>query len=108
MVRAVLVQAATRRRRKNAGARRFVTRGEALVGGGAPPGGRSRRRFASYADARRLSRGGLTRTAMDLFGHLNSYDYGEVHFARQGHGPPPIVAIHDTRLGPALGGCWFR
>lgn len=45
---------------------------------------------------------------MDLFGHLNSYDYGEVHFKLdKATGLRAIVAIHDTRLGPALGGCRF-
>jgi leucine dehydrogenase len=45
---------------------------------------------------------------MDLFGHMATYDYGEVHVARdQASGLRAIVAIHDTRLGPALGGCRF-
>ena len=36
------------------------------------------------------------------------YDYGEVHFARDAaSGLRGIVAVHDTRLGPALGGCRF-
>src|SRR5690349_19762263 len=45
---------------------------------------------------------------MDVFSHLASYDYGEVHFGRDpASGMRAIVAIHDTRLGPALGGCRF-
>jgi leucine dehydrogenase len=45
---------------------------------------------------------------MDLFGHLDAYDYGEVHFKLdKATGLRAIVAIHDTRLGPALGGCRF-
>ncbi len=45
---------------------------------------------------------------MDVFGHMATYDYGEVHFARDvASGLRAIVAIHDTRLGPALGGCRF-
>lgn len=45
---------------------------------------------------------------MNLFGLMASYDYGEVHFARDAaSGLRAIVAIHDTRLGPALGGCRF-
>jgi leucine dehydrogenase len=45
---------------------------------------------------------------MDVFEHLASYDYGEVHFSRDpASGMRAIVAIHDTRLGPALGGCRF-
>ena len=45
---------------------------------------------------------------MDVFGLMASYDYGEVHFARDAaSGLRGIVAIHDTRLGPALGGCRF-
>jgi leucine dehydrogenase len=45
---------------------------------------------------------------MDLFGHLKAYDYGEVHFKYdKASGMKAIVAIHDSRLGPALGGCRF-
>lgn len=45
---------------------------------------------------------------MDVFSHLASYDYGEVHFSRDpASGMRAIVAIHDTRMGPALGGCRF-
>ena len=45
---------------------------------------------------------------MDLFGHLKAYDYGEVHFKfDKASGLKAIVAIHDSRLGPALGGCRF-
>ena len=39
---------------------------------------------------------------------MADYDYGEVHFARDAaSGLKAIIAIHDTRLGPALGGCRF-
>ncbi|HEU4612161.1 MAG TPA: Glu/Leu/Phe/Val dehydrogenase dimerization domain-containing protein [Kofleriaceae bacterium] len=45
---------------------------------------------------------------MDLFGHLDKYDYGEVHLKLdKATGLKAIVAIHDSRLGPALGGCRF-
>jgi leucine dehydrogenase len=45
---------------------------------------------------------------MDLFGQLKAYDYGEVHFKRdKATGLLAIIAIHDSRLGPALGGCRF-
>ena len=45
---------------------------------------------------------------MDLFDKLGSYDYGEVHFKLdKATGLRAIIAIHDTRLGPALGGCRF-
>jgi leucine dehydrogenase len=45
---------------------------------------------------------------VDVFGLMAGYDYGEVHFARDAaSGLRAIVAIHDTRLGPALGGCRF-
>ncbi|MGH7294149.1 MAG: Leu/Phe/Val dehydrogenase [Polyangiaceae bacterium] len=45
---------------------------------------------------------------MPLFGHLDAYDYGEAHFKLdKATGLRTIVAIHDTRLGPALGGCRF-
>jgi leucine dehydrogenase len=45
---------------------------------------------------------------MDVFGKLTAYDYGEVHFKldKASH-LRAIVAIHDTRMGPALGGCRF-
>ena len=45
---------------------------------------------------------------MDLFGQLKAYDYGEVHFKYdKATGLKAIVAVHDSRLGPALGGCRF-
>jgi leucine dehydrogenase len=45
---------------------------------------------------------------VDVFGLMASYDYGEVHVTRDAaSGLRAIVAIHDTRLGPALGGCRF-
>jgi leucine dehydrogenase len=45
---------------------------------------------------------------MDLFEHLSTYDYGEVHFkVDKATGLRAIVAVHDSRLGPALGGCRF-
>jgi leucine dehydrogenase len=50
----------------------------------------------------------LVSGAMDLFGHLRTYDYGEVHFKLdKATGLRAIIAIHDSRLGPALGGCRF-
>jgi len=44
----------------------------------------------------------------DVFGNLSKYDFGEVHFKldKASH-LQAIVAIHDSRLGPALGGCRF-
>jgi len=45
---------------------------------------------------------------MELFDRLGAYDYGEAHFKLdKATGLRAIVAIHDTRLGPALGGCRF-
>jgi leucine dehydrogenase len=45
---------------------------------------------------------------MDVFGKLSTYDFGEVHFALdKATQLRAIVAIHDYRLGPALGGCRF-
>src|SRR5579862_6887236 len=45
---------------------------------------------------------------MELFSHLKAYDFGEAHFKfDKATGLRAIVAIHDTRLGPALGGCRF-
>lgn len=45
---------------------------------------------------------------MDLFGKLTDHDFGEVHFKLdKATGLRAIVAIHDSRLGPALGGCRF-
>lgn len=45
---------------------------------------------------------------MDVFSKLSQYDYGQVHFALdKATQLRAIVAIHDSRLGPALGGCRF-
>ncbi len=45
---------------------------------------------------------------MDVFGGLKAYDFGEVHFKfDRATGLKAIVAIHDSRMGPALGGCRF-
>ncbi|CAN5877952.1 leucine dehydrogenase [soil metagenome] len=45
---------------------------------------------------------------MDVFGKLSSHDFGEVHFKNdKATQLKAIVAIHDSRLGPALGGCRF-
>jgi leucine dehydrogenase len=44
----------------------------------------------------------------DVFGKLSKYDFGEVHFKLDKASQlQAIVAIHDSRLGPALGGCRF-
>lgn len=43
---------------------------------------------------------------MDLFGYLEKYDYEQVVFCHdEAAGLKAIIAIHDTTLGPALGGC---
>src|SRR6187402_1703937 len=45
---------------------------------------------------------------MEVFSKLSQYDYGEVHFRLdKATGLRAIVAIHDSRMGPALGGCRF-
>ncbi|MDH5490710.1 MAG: leucine dehydrogenase [Myxococcales bacterium] len=45
---------------------------------------------------------------MTVFEQMAHYDYGELHLARDAAtGMQAIVAVHDTRLGPALGGCRF-
>jgi leucine dehydrogenase len=45
---------------------------------------------------------------MELFGHLQAHDYGEVHFKfDKSTQLRAIIAVHDSRLGPALGGCRF-
>jgi len=45
---------------------------------------------------------------MGVFELLQKHGYGELHLKRdQATGLQAIVAIHDTRLGPALGGCRF-
>ena len=47
-------------------------------------------------------------TRMDVFDKLSKYDYGEVHFKLDKSTQlRSIVAIHDHRMGPALGGCRF-
>lgn len=46
--------------------------------------------------------------AQSIFDLLEQHDYGEIHLKRDAaSGLEAIVAIHDTRLGPALGGCRF-
>ncbi len=46
--------------------------------------------------------------SMDLFAAMRAHEYGEVHVcADAATGLRAIVAIHDTRLGPSLGGCRF-
>jgi len=43
---------------------------------------------------------------MDLFGYLEKYDYEQVVFCHDEAAKlRAIIAIHDTTLGPALGGC---
>jgi leucine dehydrogenase len=43
-----------------------------------------------------------------VFDHMAHYDYGQVHLTRDATtGLQAIIAIHDSRLGPALGGCRF-
>ena len=45
---------------------------------------------------------------MSIFDRRSKYDYGTLHLRRdEASGLQAIVAIHDTRLGPALGGCRF-
>ena len=45
---------------------------------------------------------------MDLFELLDAHDYGALHLGRDSaSGLCAIVAIHDKRLGPAIGGCRF-
>jgi len=43
---------------------------------------------------------------MNLFSYLEKYDYEQVVFCQdEASGLKAIIAIHDTTLGPALGGC---
>ena len=45
---------------------------------------------------------------MALFSHLDYHGYGELHIANDHEtGMRSMIALHDTRLGPALGGCRF-
>lgn len=46
---------------------------------------------------------------MELFSTLEALNYGEIHFAHDAaSGLRAIVAVHSTRLGPAIGGCRIR
>jgi leucine dehydrogenase len=46
------------------------------------------------------------RFAMQLFQYLEKYDYEQVVFCQdEASGLKAIIVIHDTTLGPALGGC---
>lgn len=45
---------------------------------------------------------------MGVLDRLQRYGYGEVHFCRDASTQlQALVAVHDIRLGPALGGCRF-
>ena len=45
---------------------------------------------------------------MGVFDLLAQYGYGELHLKRDAAtGMQAIIAVHDTRLGPSLGGCRF-
>jgi leucine dehydrogenase len=45
---------------------------------------------------------------MGVFDLMSQHGYGQIHLERdQASGLEAIIAIHDTRLGPALGGCRF-
>ena len=45
---------------------------------------------------------------MAVFELMSQHGFGEIHLKRdQASGLEAIIAIHDTRLGPALGGCRF-
>jgi leucine dehydrogenase len=45
---------------------------------------------------------------VNAFQHMAQHGFGEIHLKRdQATGLHCIIAIHDTRLGPALGGCRF-
>ncbi len=45
---------------------------------------------------------------MPVFSHAENYDHEQVVFCRDdSSGLKAIIAIHDTTLGPALGGCRF-
>ena len=46
---------------------------------------------------------------MEIFETLSSLGYGELHFGRdEASGLRTIVALHSTRLGPAIGGSRLR
>jgi leucine dehydrogenase len=46
---------------------------------------------------------------VDLFATLSSLGYGELHFGHDAaSGLRSIIALHSTRLGPAIGGCRIR
>ncbi len=46
---------------------------------------------------------------MEIFETLTSLEYGELHFAHDAEsGLQSIIALHSTRLGPAIGGCRIR
>jgi leucine dehydrogenase len=45
---------------------------------------------------------------MAVFELMGQHGFGEIHLKRdQATGLEAVIAIHDTRLGPALGGCRF-
>lgn len=43
---------------------------------------------------------------MDLFDQMQDYRYGDLHvFSDEATGLRALIAVHSTRLGPAIGGC---
>ncbi len=49
-----------------------------------------------------------TDTAEDFLDYAQLHGFGELHFkVDQKTGMRAIIAIHNTKLGPALGGCRF-
>src|SRR4051812_34727215 len=55
---------------------------------------------------RRCDKGARLESAMTLFEQLAAYDHEQIVFCRNDDvGLRAIIAIHNTTLGPSLGGC---
>lgn len=67
-------------------------------------------RIVAEGEADRYLRGVFAKleASVGTFDLMSQYDYGALHLRRdRATGLQAIVAIHDQRLGPALGGCRF-
>jgi leucine dehydrogenase len=68
--------------------------------------GRLLRRRSSFPCKARSS---IWEAVVDIFETLSALDFGELHFGHDtSTGLRAIVALHSTRLGPAIGGCRIR
>ncbi|NQZ51277.1 MAG: Glu/Leu/Phe/Val dehydrogenase [Moritella sp.] len=62
--------------------------------------------MASFIESRESKRPSTSRASTDLFDMAEQYPFSDVHFWRDPETQlQAIIAIHSTKLGPAIGGC---